>query len=103
VLYSTGMANHMPGEPRIVEGIAAMLRDMTDLGRPQLMVRVYPKDQTGRFEALKARCPDVLYPRIPWDPAWLTPAPEDAYVLGNMLRHSAVGINVASTVSLEML
>src|SRR5262249_41794127 len=37
VLYSTGMANHMPGEPRIVEGIADMLAEMADLGRPQLL------------------------------------------------------------------
>jgi hypothetical protein len=102
VLYSTGMPNHMPGEPRIVEGIAAMLREMTDLGRPQLMVRVYPKDLTGRFEPLRRSCPDVLFPSIPWDTAWLTPAPEDSYLLPNMLRHAAVGVNVASTVSLEL-
>jgi len=64
VLYTTGMANHMPGEPRIVEGIAAMLREMSDLGRPQLMVRVYPKDLTGRFEPVKQSCPDVLFPAL---------------------------------------
>jgi hypothetical protein len=102
VLYSTGMPNHMPGEPRIVEGIATMLREMTDLGRPQLMVRVYPKDLTGRFEPLKRTCPDVLFPAIPWEPSWLTPAPEDSYLLPNMLRHAAAGVNVASTVSLEL-
>ncbi|HEY8187121.1 MAG TPA: hypothetical protein VIF64_13690 [Pyrinomonadaceae bacterium] len=101
VLYSTGMANHMPGEPTIVENIAAMLREMTDL-RPQLLVRVYPKDQTGRFEQIKSRNPDVLFPEIPWEPAWLTPKIEDAYLLTNTLRHAAVGINVASTVSLEL-
>jgi hypothetical protein len=102
VLYTTGMANHMPGEPRLVEDIAAMLRAMTDLGPPQLMVRVYPKDRTGRFEAIKRACPDVLFPAIPWDEAWLTPAVQDSFLLPNMLRHAAVGVNVASTVSLEL-
>ena len=34
--------------------------------------------------------------------AWLTPKFEDAYLLNNTLRHAAVGINVASTVSLEL-
>lgn len=102
VLYSTGMANHMPGEPAIVEGIAARLREMTEFGPPQLMVRVYPKDRTGRFEHLKQKCPDILFPEVPWEEAWLTPKMEDSYLLTNMLEHSAAGINVASTISLEL-
>lgn len=102
VLYTTGMANHMPGEPAIVEQIASMLREMTDRGAPQLLVRVYPKDQTGRFDDLKRRYPEVLMPAIPWESNWLTPLLEDSYLLTNMLRHSAVCINVASTTSLEM-
>src|SRR5262245_12326459 len=102
VLYSTGMPNHMPNEPLIVEGLARILRQMTDLGPPQLLVRIYPKDQTGRFESLKRANPDILFPEIPWEPAWLTPRPEDAPLLTNMLRHAAVGVNVASTMSLEL-
>jgi hypothetical protein len=96
------MANHMPEEISIVKGLASMLKQMDDLGSPQLLVRVYPKDQTGRFNKLKQDCPEVLLPAIPWEPNWLTPLIEDSYLLTNMLRHSAVGINVASTVSLEM-
>jgi hypothetical protein len=102
VLYTTGMANHMPGEPQIVEGIADMLREMTDLGSPQLLLRVYPKDQTGRFEELKHRRPDILFSEAPWEPAWLTPKFEDCYILTNTLRHVDIGINVASTISLEL-
>lgn len=102
ILYSTGMANHMPGEPRIVEGIADILERMPDLGPPQLLVRVYPKDRTGRFEDLKRRRPDILFPETPWEPAWLTPKIEDAYLLTNTLRHAAAGVNIASTVSLEL-
>jgi hypothetical protein len=102
VLYTTGMANHMPEEPRIVAGIAGLLREMTDLGPPQLIVRVYPKDLSNRFDEVKGECPDILFPKIPWEPAWLTPRMEDAYLLTNMLRHAAIGINVASTVSLEL-
>lgn len=102
VLYSTGMANHMPGEPAMVEQIAGMLNGMEHFGSPQMLVRVYPKDQTGRFEELKRRRPDILFPPIPWDSAWLTPKTEDLPLLTNMLRHCAVGINIASTVSLEL-
>jgi hypothetical protein len=102
VLYATGMANHMPGEPYMVERIACILAEMTDLGRPQLLVRVYPKDRTGRFEELKRQRSDILFPEVPWEAAWLTPRIEDSYLLTNMLRHSAVGINIASTISLEL-
>lgn len=102
VLYSTGMANHMPGEPAMVEQIAGMLNGMERFGSPQMMVRVYPKDRTGRFEELKRRRPDILFPPIPWDEAWLTPKTEDLPLLTNMLRHCAAGINIASTVSLEL-
>lgn len=102
VLYSTGMANHMPGEPAMVEQIAGMLQGMERFGSPQMLVRVYPKDRTGRFEELKRRRPDILFPPIPWDAAWLTPKTEDLPLLTNMLRHCAAGINIASTVSLEL-
>jgi hypothetical protein len=102
VLYSTGMANPMFGEPRIVEGIADIVRGMRGVNRPQLLVRVYPKDQTKRFDELKQRRPDILFPPVPWEPAWLTPRYDDLYLLTNTLRHAAVGINAASTVSLEL-
>ena len=102
ILYSTGMANHMPGEPGVVEDIANMLGRMRQFGPPQLLVRVYPKDRTGRFEELKKRRPDILFPDIPWEAAWLTPKVDDIPLLTNMLRHCAAGINIASTVSLEL-
>lgn len=102
VLYSTGTANHMPGEPLIVERVADLLATMTDLGPPQLLVRVYAKDLTGRFEDLKRRRPDILMPRVDWNPRWFTPEPSDGPMFTNTLRHCALGINVASTISLEL-
>jgi hypothetical protein len=102
VLYTTGMPNHMPGEPEIVEGIANILREMPELGPPQLLVRVYAKDRSGRFDDLKRKYPDILFPKVPWEPAWLTPEYDDCYMLTNTLRYTDLGINVASTVSLEL-
>ena len=102
VLYSTGMANHMPGEPELVEQIADMLAEIEVPSRPQLLVRVYAKDTTGRFDELKKRRTDILFPEVSWESAWLTPKADDSYALVNALRHSALGINVASTISLEL-
>lgn len=102
ILYSTGMENHMPEEPRIVEQIADLLAEMKDLGRPQLLVRVYAKDRTSRFDELKSRRGDILFPAVPWEKSFWTPLFEDSWMLANTLKHCALGINVASTVSLEL-
>lgn len=100
VLYSTGMPNHMPGEPEIVEGLAARLAQ--DPRGPQLVVRRYAKDLSGRFDDLASRRPDICIPPVAWEPAWLTPLPDDTALWSNLLRHADVGVNVASTVSLEL-
>lgn len=102
VLYSTGMAEAYTAEPVIVEQIADLLPGMEELQRPQLVVRVYPKDLTGRFEDLRRRRPDIVFPPAKWVDAWLTPTQEDTQLFTNTLRHVDVGINVASTVSLEL-
>ncbi|NOT46197.1 MAG: hypothetical protein HOP17_00410 [Acidobacteria bacterium] len=102
IYYTTGMANHMPGEPELVEGIADVLREIGGVKPPQLLVRVYPKDLTDRFEPLKKDRPDILFQKTAWEKSWLTPKFEDSFGLINALRHCALGINIASTVSLEL-
>lgn len=102
VLYTSGMANHMPGEPELVEGVADILAAYPKKDRPQLLVRVYAKDLTGRFDDLRERRPDILFADPIWESEWLTPKPEDSIALVNALRHCALGINVASTISLEL-
>jgi hypothetical protein len=57
---------------------------------------------TKRFDDLRERRPDILFADPLWEPTWLTPRYEDSFALINALRHSALGINVASTVSLEL-
>lgn len=100
VLYTTGMPNHMPYEPEIVELIADILK--THPEQPQLILRVYPKDTTNRFEDLRARRKDIHFQQVPWEPNWLMPLKEDLALFTNTLRHVSLGINVASTVSLEL-
>lgn len=116
VLYSTGMAYQMPGEVELVERLGDLVAniDVRDLdlgpnpnpnswqGPPRLVVRVYAKDRTQRFEPLKQARPDILFPPVPWEKVWYTPRPEDGPLWSNMLRHADVGINIASTVSLEL-
>lgn len=100
VLYTTGMPNHMPAEEVLVESLADMLAEMPQ--RPQLMVRVYAKDRSNRFDEVIARRRDILFPKALWEMHWLTPLEEDGPLWSNMVRYCDVGINVASTVSLEL-
>jgi hypothetical protein len=102
VLYTTGMANHMPAEDQLVEDLADDLLGAHATGDCQLLVRVYPKDRSGRFDQLRARRKDILFQEVPWSPEGLTPLPADGPLWSNTLRHCAMGINVASTVSLEL-
>jgi hypothetical protein len=100
VLYSTGMPNHMPGEPALVEQLADALSTLED--HPQLVVRLYAKDRSGRFDDVRSRRRDIVFPPVAWAESWLTPLPDDTAMWTNMLLHADVGINVASTVSLEL-
>ena len=101
-VYTTGMPNYMPEEMRVVEGIADLLAGQPELGRPQLLVRVYPKDRTNRFDDLRRRRPDIIFSPVNWEQVWLTPKPDDVEMYTNTLRHCAAGINISSTVSLEL-
>ena len=47
--------------------------------------------------------PDVVFPDVKWDEQWLIPAYEDLSEYTSCLKHCAMGINPASTVSLELM
>lgn len=100
ILYTTGMANHMPAEDIIIERLADLIATLDE--KPQLLVRVYAKDLTGRFNRVKEARKDILFPSIPWEANFLTPMPKDIPLWTNMLHHCSLGINVASTVALEL-
>ncbi len=105
VLYTTGIANHFFAEHLHV---AAVIQYLSELGlepKPQLVVRTYVKGTSPEMLALAARAagPDVIFPPVRWESRWQTPLPEDLRLYTNLLRHAALGINAASTVSLELL
>lgn len=104
LLYTTGMMNLQPFEELIVERLMIHLRDnYAEENRPQLLVRVYPKDKTPRYEKLKQlNFEGVVFPKIEWEQKFLTPLPKDLKLWSNMLHHCALGINQASTVALEL-
>lgn len=104
VFYTTGIANHFYEEHRHVQAVARILDDLDLNPRPQLVVRNYVKGTSPELRALaESGLPDTVFPTVHWEPQWQTPMMADLPIYTNLLRHCAVGINAASTVSLELM
>lgn len=104
VCYTAGIAHHFPQEHRHVELVIRLLGELDLPERPQLVVRVNVKDTSPEMRALAERgLPDVIFPPVQWDRERAIPRQEDLAVYSGLLRHAALGINAASTVSLELL
>ena len=106
ILFSTGRDVDFPEEHKIVQEVIHFLKTMPLEVRPQLLVRTYIKGTSPAMLALAETMkndPDVVFPTILWDKQWIMPLHEDLFVYTNLLRHTALGINAASTVSLELM
>ena len=104
LLYTTGIDAHFPEEHRTVDFLIRGLAQWADNQRPQLVVRTYVKGTSDEMRAIAAQnYRDVFFPQVAWDERWYMPAEDDLAVYTSLLRECSVGINAASTVSLELL
>ena len=104
ILYTTGMDRDFGYEYRIVEGMTHFIRSLPAECRPQLLVRTYIKGTSPEMLALaRPGDPDVVFPNVQWEGRWITPLYDDIYTYTSLLHHCALGINSASTVSLELM
>ena len=104
VLYTTGVDRHFPEEHRFVRAVSEQLQSLDLDPRPQLVVRTYVKGTSDEMHDLvREGLPDTFFPQTAWHERWYTPAYEDLAVYSSLLRHCAMGVNAASTVSLELL
>ncbi|MCE9644892.1 MAG: hypothetical protein K8S20_02750 [Chloroflexi bacterium] len=103
ILYTTGMDQDFPEEYRHVQSVINILQEI-DLKKAQLVVRAYAKGTSAEMKDLAWQSiPSVVFPPILWDEKWFTPAYEDLSIYTSLLHHCSLGINPASTVSLELL
>lgn len=100
VLYSSGMSNHMPYEPEVAELLADLLPSIDP--NLKLVIRTYAKDRADVFKELEQRRTDIIVPEVKWEKNFFTPLEEDQIFFTNLLRHCELGVNVASTISLEL-
>src|ERR1043166_8710186 len=104
ILYTTGIWNHFFEEHRHVELVIRLLGEMPVELKPQLVVRNYAKGTAEELKAMaRQKYADVVFPPVLWDERWYTPQHEDLYIYTSLVRHAAMSINAASTVTLEFL
>jgi hypothetical protein len=94
------MSHHLPYEPYVVERIADKIKEIGVKYR--LVVRTYAKDKYDVFEELKKKRPDIIIPNVQWEKNYQTPLEDDQIFFSSLLKHCIAGMNVASTVSLEL-
>lgn len=104
VLYTTAVGPFFPEEYRTVQLVIALLKKIDLPQKPQLVVRIYPKaPDPMMLQLAEQKIPDVIFPPMLWDLQWFTPSVEDQPIYTSLLRECALGINAASTVSLELM
>jgi hypothetical protein len=104
ILYTTGMDSDFLEEHRFVEAVIQYLNECDIKPKPQLVVRTYIKGTSPDMQALaKRNIPAVVFPPILWDKKWTMPLYKDLYIYNSLLAHTSLGINAASTVSLELM
>lgn len=99
-LYSSGMSHHMPYEPYVVERIADIIKAIDP--NLKLVVRTYAKDKGDVFDALKHKRKDIIIPNVEWEKNFQTPLESDQAFFIALMKNCIAGINVASTISLEL-
>ena len=65
-------------------------------------MRTYAKDPADVFDQLKKKRKDIIIPEVKWEKNHKTPLQEDQHFFTNLLSHCELGVNVASTISLEL-
>lgn len=99
-LYSSGMSHHMPFEPYVVERIADIIYKIDS--SLKLVVRTYAKDKASIFDELKEKRKDIIIPNVDWEANFQTPLVLDQEFFVSLMKNCIAGINVASTISLEL-
>jgi hypothetical protein len=112
LLFSCGDVSTSPNDPLYIETIAKAILNKDILKSVNLFVRTSPAESPQRFASLAEK-----YPFIRWNyPQWVQarsnhqeawsqriPTVADVHDLKSVLQHSAININMLSTMSLDFM
>lgn len=104
VLYTAGIDRHFPEEHRTVQYISEILGKIDINPKPQMVVRTYVKGTSKEMQSfVQNGLPHTTFIDTDWDEKFYTPSYDDLFVYTNLIRYCVLGINAASTVSLELM
>ncbi len=107
VCFSGGDAGTCPEDPEHVGILLRLVREGRVPGSPQIVLRPSPVDSGDRYERIRHEFPELLYAAPSWirpaagDWARVVPMPDDVAFLTNLIFHSDVNVNMASTMTLD--
>lgn len=107
ICYSGGDRTTCPNEPNQLAVFLELARRGRLNGRPQILFRPSPADEGSRFDRVREAYPELIYARPRWryapDSNWASnmPTQEDVQLLVNLVRHADVGVNMASTMTMD--
>lgn len=96
-----------PHDPRYLADLAEAMRAIDASRRPQILFRRSPVDQSGRYDAVLAKYPEIASSNPCWtvhaagDWNQVVPQWEDIALLVNIVYHSDMVVNVGSTMAMD--
>ena len=86
----------------MIELVADILASPEVPGTPQLVIRPHPLSAQRALDAITEKYPNaVCVSGLP--DLYTTPTPDDTAFFTSLLRHASLGINGASTISIELM
>ncbi len=107
ICYSGGDSATCPEDPGHLRILLELIRNGGIEGRPQVLLRPTPVDEGSRYNRVIEEFPEVLVARPEWIHSeaggWsqVMPMPGDVQFLANLVAHSDLNINMASTMTLD--
>jgi len=107
ICYSGGDTFTCPEDPLHADILMGLVRSGQVRGRPQVLVRPSPVDDGSRYQAVRAKYPEMIFAQPAWlhtqpgDWARCIPKAEDVRFLANLTRHADLNVNLASTMTLD--
>jgi hypothetical protein len=107
ICYSGGDRSVCPQGPEQLATVLDLIRAGKIKGAPQLIFRPVPTEDGERYRWVRKKYPELIFAQPEWKGrpggGWDTflPTRADVQFLANLVRHSDVNINVASTMTLD--
>ncbi len=107
ICYSGGDTGTTPEDQDHVAILLDLIAAGAIAGRPQVILRPSPVDDGRRYDAVRARYPELIYAKPAWvdvkpgNWARVIPTADDVVFLANLTGHADLNVNLASTMTLD--